>query len=228
MPQYRKAALPQIAPPAGPGTGGIFISYRRGIDNDSAGRLFDRLAAVFPESRIFRDVDSALDLLGLDFHQVLTERVQGCAVLVAVIGRGWVDSIPRLAAEGDFVRIELAAALARADLRLIPVLVGDVDMPSAETLPEELRPLVRRGAIRLTNEGYSKAVETVIRAIAQVLDSAVSLPPSPRRHPRLPCRLLPRSCRRRLPYRNRRLPRRRQSEGRPFRGRSTSGCAALP
>ncbi len=167
-----------LPPGPGPAAGGIFISYRRGIDNDSAGRLFDRLAIAFPESRIFRDVDSALDLLGLDFHQVLTDRVQGCAVLVAVIGRGWIDSIPRLEAEADFVRIELAAALARPDLRLIPVLVGDVDMPKAEALPEVLRPLVRRGAIRLTNEGYSKAVETVIRAIAQVIAQGAKTGPA--------------------------------------------------
>jgi hypothetical protein len=51
----------------------------------------------------------------------------------------------------DFVRVEIEARL-RLGKRVIPVLVNDADMPRGEDLPEPLKPLARRNAVRLTHD----------------------------------------------------------------------------
>jgi hypothetical protein len=73
---------------------------------------------------------------GLDFVRVLEEQVAKCDVLLAVIGRGWLDARNtagkrRLDNLDDFVRVEIEAGL-RLGKRVIPVLVNDVDMPRSE------------------------------------------------------------------------------------------------
>src|SRR5277367_2433845 len=105
----------------------IFLSYRRDDSRHQAGRLHDRLVAQFGSDQIFKDVDSIP--MGLDFREVLTERVAGCEVFLAVIGDAWLSitgksGARRLDDPGDFVRIEIEAALSR-NIPVIPVLVGN-------------------------------------------------------------------------------------------------------
>ncbi len=112
-------------------SGGIFISYRRDDAKHAAGRLVDRLGQTFAKDQLFLDIDNIEP--GLDFVKVLSEQVQACDVLQAVIGPGWLDSRDaggsrRLDNARDFVRIEIEAALAR-DIRVIPVLVDGAQMP---------------------------------------------------------------------------------------------------
>jgi len=127
-------------------TGKIFINYRRGDDAGHTGRLFDRLQDVFPPEQLFLDVDNIAP--GLDFVRVLNERVADCDIVLAVIGKGWLDSRDaagnrRLEDPDDFVRIEITSALNQGK-RVIPVLVGEAQMPRPEDLPEALQPLTRR------------------------------------------------------------------------------------
>ena len=68
---------------------GIFISYRREDSIAYAGRLFDRLADRFGEERIFMDIDTMK--VGLDFVEQIQNAVQSCDVLIAVIGKSWVN-----------------------------------------------------------------------------------------------------------------------------------------
>ena len=71
-------------------TGKIFINYRRGDDPGNTGRLFDRLQDVFEPEQLFIDVDNIAP--GLDFVRVLNDRVAECDVVLAVIGKSWVDA----------------------------------------------------------------------------------------------------------------------------------------
>ena len=125
------------------GKGRIFISYRRADSAGYAGRIYDRLTAHFGEDAVFMDVDTIE--AGVDFVEVLQNAVQSCDVLVALIGRGWLDikdaaGKRRLDNPEDFVRIEIAAALSR-DIRVIPVLVDGASMPRSTELPDNLKPL---------------------------------------------------------------------------------------
>jgi hypothetical protein len=89
---------------------------------------------------------------------ILEEQVGKCDALLAVIGKGWIDArddkgARRLDNPDDFVRIEIESAL-KQDKRVIPVLVGDTRMPRPEELPEAIRPLARRNAVRLSHERF--------------------------------------------------------------------------
>jgi TIR domain-containing protein len=153
-------------------TGKIFINYRRGDDPGHTGRLFDRLQDVFEPQQLFLDVDNIAP--GLDFIRVLNERVAECDVVLAVIGKGWIDARDetgrrRLDDPADFVRIEIISALDQGK-RVIPVLVNDAPMPRPEDLPEALRPLLRRNAVRLTHERFRADTQGLIKALQQSLD----------------------------------------------------------
>lgn len=155
-------------------TGGIFISYRRDDAKHAAGRLVDRLGQTFSRNQLFLDIDNIEP--GLDFVKVLSQQVQACDVLLAVIGPGWLDNrdksgARRLDNPKDFVRIEIEAALAR-DIRVIPVLVDGAQMPSEQELPVSLHPLLVRHAVRLVHERFSSDAEDLTRALAKVVTPA--------------------------------------------------------
>lgn len=74
----------------------------------------------------------------------------------------------RLDETEDYVRREIAAALARPELRVIPVLVEGAAVPAAELLPEELRALSRRHAVSLRDESWEPDVDRLAIAIRKV------------------------------------------------------------
>jgi formylglycine-generating enzyme required for sulfatase activity len=151
--------------------GKIFINYRRGDDPQAVGRLFDWLQDVFKPEQLFLDVDDIGP--GEDFLHVLSKRVMECDIFLAVIGKGWIDArdvvgARRLDDPNDFVRREIAAAFDQ-NKRVIPVLVGGASLPRAEQLPEALRALVSRNAVRLTYERFRADIEDLIRALQRAL-----------------------------------------------------------
>jgi hypothetical protein len=151
--------------------GKIFINYRRGDDPGSAQALFARLEQAFPPEQLFMDVDNIEP--GLDFVKVLKDQVAQCDVLIAVIGRGWIDTRDEVGARrldnpADFVRIEIESALAQ-DKRVIPVLVGEARMPRTDELPEGMKPLATRNAVRLTHERFRADAQGLIKALERAL-----------------------------------------------------------
>jgi hypothetical protein len=150
---------------------GIFISYRREDSAGHAGRLFDRLRAHFGREMVFMDVEGIE--AGVDFVETIEQAVGGCDVLLAVIGRGWLDCRDsqgnrRLDDPQDFIRLETAAALARK-VRVIPVLVEGARLPEAESLPTELRALVRRQAVELRDSRWEDDVQALVGVLQRLL-----------------------------------------------------------
>jgi len=154
--------------------GRIFISYRRNDTSYAAGRIYDRLAAHFGEDAIFMDVEAIEG--GLDFVNVLEEAVQACDVLIALIGRQWINSKDdggnrRLDNPEDFVRVEIATALHR-DIRVIPVLVDGFHMPHSTELPENLKLFARRNALQVNHPSFNADVNRLITHIELALKAA--------------------------------------------------------
>jgi TIR domain len=152
-------------------SGQIFISYRREESRWSARSLYDRLSGRFDRKQIFMDIDAIA--LGDDFVKAIEKTVGECDVLIAVIGAHWVTSTDeqngrRLDNPEDFVRREIATALKR-DIRVIPVLVDGALMPRSSELPDDLKPLVRRNALRVSDTGFDDDCRRLVAAIEQVL-----------------------------------------------------------
>ena len=130
-------------------TGRVFISYRR---DDAAGfshAIYDRLAEHLPRPHVFMDVLGIAP--GADFVTKLESTVDKCDVLLALIGKRWAGEdrgagTTRIHDPQDWVRVEVAAAIRRG-VKVIPVLLDGASMPAVESLPEDLRPLVRLNAV---------------------------------------------------------------------------------
>jgi hypothetical protein len=92
----------------------IFISYRRDDTVSATGRLADTLAGRFGPDEIFRDIKT-IDA-GSDFPAALRDALRTAQVVLVVIGRFWATVrggavAPRLHEPGDYVRLEIEAAL---------------------------------------------------------------------------------------------------------------------
>jgi hypothetical protein len=148
-------------------TRAIFISYRRGDTEGHAGRLYDDLVKYFGKDKVFMDVAGIEP--GRDFRHVIDEQVTSCGVLLAIIGKDWINAKDgngqlRLDNPSDFVRLETATALKR-DIPVIPVLVHGAAMPLAEQLPADLADLCYRNAVELTHARWDSDVEILANAL---------------------------------------------------------------
>jgi hypothetical protein len=158
-------------------SGQIFISYRREESRWSARSLHDRLCRNFDPKQIFMDIDAIA--LGEDFVKSIEATVAKCDVLIAVIGNNWLTSKDdhgdrRLDNPDDFVRMEIGAALKR-EISVIPVLVDAALMPRATDLPEDLKSLVRRNALRITDTSFDGDCQRLAAAIRLVLEKAATV-----------------------------------------------------
>lgn len=143
----------------------IFISYRRGDAAGHAGRLFDRLAHHVGADNIFMDIDDLEP--GVDAMQIINDTIARCDLLLVVIGDRWLNGYAEqsvLDTPSDPVRHQLEVALARPDLRVIPVLVGDATLPTADQLPPSLQRLTRLQAIHLTDKDFHHQVDALAAA----------------------------------------------------------------
>ena len=157
---------------------GIFISYRRDDSAASAGRLYDRLVDHFGKQQVFRDLDAIAP--GAEFAKVIEARISQSKVLIAVIGKDWLNAKNeqgqrRLDAPNDLVRAEIREALNQKKW-VIPVLVEGASIPNAPALPSDIAALAQRSAIKISESRFNYDAGELIKAIKAV----VSTPPDGR------------------------------------------------
>ena len=151
--------------------GTIFINYRRDDSAGTAGRLRDRLADAFGPDSLFIDVDNIPP--GVDFVGHLSAQVAVCDVFLAIVGPNWLNAIDQAGCRqidnpDDFVRIEIATALAR-NIRVIPVTIDGARLPKADELPDPLKPLIRRQAVEVRNAQFHRDAEALIEKLHRAL-----------------------------------------------------------
>lgn len=154
--------------------GAIFISYRREDSEGHAGRLFEDLVERFGAESVFMDVAGIEP--GRDFRKVIDANVANCSVLLAVIGKRWLEAKDeagkrRIDDPADFVRLETASALKR-DIPVVPVLVQGGSMPRAEQLPAELSELAFRNAVELRHARWGSDVDVLAKALRPYMPQA--------------------------------------------------------
>ena len=153
----------------------IYISYRRVDTAAQAGRLADVLVARFGVDSVFKDVDSIP--VGQDFHWALQAEIEQAEVILALIGREWLQATDasghrRLDDPNDFVRAELEMALSQR-IPIVPVLVDGATMPSADALPQSLRELAFRNAVSLRPDpDYHRDIDRLIRGLEELVEAS--------------------------------------------------------
>jgi hypothetical protein len=156
----------------------VFISYRRIDTGQIAGRVAERLEMVFGRDNIFLDVDRLLP--GVEFPNALSQTLANCDVLVVLVGDRWLESStggrPRLFSEGDWVRLEIEAALKRG-IPIIPLLINPVSMPPENSLPGPLSRFTRFQAAKLdVGPDFNHHIERLITQIKRLLGTPEKVP----------------------------------------------------
>jgi hypothetical protein len=173
----------------------IFISYRRDDSIAHVNGLFLLLREHFGKHRIFKDTDNIPP--GKDFRKVIEAQLKSCSVLLAVIGKNWLTlqkpktNQRRIDDPNDYLRIEVSKALQDEAVLVIPLLVGQAAMPSAEDLPSDLAQLSYLNAFELRDSRWESDIHLLIQAIESadlqprpVPDPSVLSPDDPADHPR--------------------------------------------
>lgn len=159
----------------------IFLSYRRDDSIDITERIHEQLEQHFGSDSVFIDMDTIP--AGADFREVLTQAVEQCDVLLAIVGNRWLNACyldgphkdeRRLDDPDDFVRIEIESAL-QQNKPVIPVLVGNATMPSDQDLPPSLQPLAFRQATEVRRgRDFHVDIARFVRQLKKIVQSTSS------------------------------------------------------
>jgi uncharacterized protein len=150
----------------------IVISYRRSDSDVFAGRIRDRLAGRYGDASVFMDVDDIP--FGIDFREHIKEALAASDVVLVIIGSRWLgiaeSGLARIQDDTDPVRIEIETVLQNGT-SVIPVLVGDTEMPKPAQLPESLKNFAFLNAASVdTGRDFHPHMERLLRSIDRILE----------------------------------------------------------
>jgi DnaJ-class molecular chaperone len=149
----------------------IVLSYRREDTQAATRLLYDSLTAHYGPGSVFWDYDSVRSE-GDDIGDRIDLAMSGCDVVLAVIGARWRGTRGgknRLLDPDDWVRMEIETAL-KKNLRIIPLLIDNAEMPAATELPESIRNLRRRAGFQFsTARDFTKHLADLTRTLDRIL-----------------------------------------------------------
>lgn len=147
------------------------MSYRRSDSAAIVGYIYERLAARYRKDSIFRDVDKMP--LGKNFYEHIKEELEGCDVVLVVIGPQWLatdaQGHSRIQQADDPVRLEVEAALTSGAM-VIPVLVEGAAIPKSADLPESLKQFPALAGTRINVEDFDAHIERLSQSIDGILE----------------------------------------------------------
>jgi hypothetical protein len=118
----------------------IFVAYRESDARGWAFALRDLLVQAYGSDAVFLDKDS---LRAGAWSAQLEQAIEGCKVMLVVIGNGWLQArddsgARRLDANDDVHRREIEYALALPQVTVLPLLVDRAQPLRADDLPPSL------------------------------------------------------------------------------------------
>jgi hypothetical protein len=166
---------------------GIFISYRQADAKAWAISLRDDLAEVFGADQVFLDKDT---LHAGNWRDQIHGALDRCTVMIVVIGPRWLtiadaQNRPRIHLADDMHHQEIALALCRSDVTVIPVLIDEAPMPSMEQLPQDLHTLCDQQARKVgdTQARRKADLEVLVKDIDAVAGIAMAARPDAQARP---------------------------------------------
>jgi len=160
------------------GTKHIFISYKRDDTSRQAERIYRDLGAHYSSEAVFYDLATVRP--GADFVGQADSAIRNSNALLLLIGPKYFDDSPpqrrRRKREGpQYAYDEIRAAIDR-DIPVVPILVDDAELPSADDWPIDLRVICQRSAVRLDEASWDRG----ITQLASALDRSLKTPESER------------------------------------------------
>jgi hypothetical protein len=139
----------------------IFISYRQADAQAWAISLHGALAVAFGADEVFLDKDTQH---AGDWWQQIEAVLSRCKVALVLIGPRWLTvaderNQPRIDSPEDTHRREVAMALQRPGLLVIPILVEEARLPKPEELPADLRALCDRQARKIGDTSWRRKAD---------------------------------------------------------------------
>jgi len=147
----------------------VFISYRRDDSMVAAALLYRELTSRPEFADAFMDIDDIG--YGDDFVAAIDAALQQADVVLVVIGPKWAEMLQARLRGDDWVRHEVATALAlraagaragRSPLRVVPVLIGGAVPPAAAALPADLAPLARLGMLAFDERALKASINSLL------------------------------------------------------------------
>lgn len=106
---------------------------------------------------------------GEDFPTIVRKRLQPAFAMVVVIGPQWCDG-NRLFDDDDLHREEIRTAIERG-IHVVPVIVNGARVPKNSESPDDVRSLLAKQAVEITDSRWSYDIGVLIQNLEQVLDN---------------------------------------------------------
>jgi hypothetical protein len=152
----------------------IFINFRNGDSEWAAKMIRTALEHRFGEGSVFLSFDDVP--IGSQWRDTLLENARSCDVFLAIIGPNWLtmkgkDGRPRIFADDDWVRREIAVALA-SGRAVTPVMLGNTPrFESGDGLPDDIRGLADKQGARLDVRQFEGDYAGLERKLMEVVPS---------------------------------------------------------
>ena len=141
----------------------VFLNYRHADTQGTAWAIYMKLEQHFGHASVFFD-HGALQP-GMHWFDEIESQLAACSVFISLIGRQWMQILTAHQQRGaeDYVQKEIDLALrSRRSVTVIPVLVDEAVLPSADRLPLSLQTLPDCQAVRLRPTNLPDDIDALI------------------------------------------------------------------
>ncbi len=143
----------------------IFISYRRGDEQDFVERIRDWFVQRYGADNVFMDFAHIPPYV--KFKDFIRQRLDKSDVFIPIIGPRWLELLRAKADddEEDFVLFEIETAL-QLGIMIAPIRIKGGVMPKKKDLPESIRELVDYNAPELVGgAAFLKDIQGLVEAV---------------------------------------------------------------
>lgn len=149
----------------------IFISYRRVDGAHAAQRVRTCMQAKFGKDAVFIDREIPP---GADWGKYLRDRLKESTDVVVLVGDAFLRELrrgrpgnapPNSTDEQDWLKTEIETSL-QLGKTIYPVLIGGLEMPAREELPESIQKFANAQAVYAREPAFDAAMAVLMRAIA--------------------------------------------------------------